>query len=223
MNRAHGVWIRSWNSIVTNAVLADNQMGLTFAGGDNLLQDAVIVGESANPGTPAKWEKTGPNGSALPYWWKPAVPIVGFEFYDGQNTVQDTTFVNLKDNYQRSAAGLSYFPENAFTINPSNRAINVTFNNSEQVYFRTNVAKMDGDKSKTFIDEDGSVTGTPGKAVVVNNPFLLTPSCTSRPEWNARLCDNDYVTLRVGTTSGTKSSVSPLTLTRSDGRKQVLS
>ena len=221
MNRAHGVWIRAWNSDVANAAIGDNQMGLTFADQNDVLHDSVIVGESGNPGTPGRWEKKGPNGSALPYFWAPQTPIVGFEFYDGEMIVRDTTFFNLKDNYQRPAAALSYFPKNGFTIHPDNHANNVAFVNSERVYFRPSVPRKDGDRSKVFIDTDGSVTGSPGRSLVVNNPFLLTGSCSWRAEWNARLCDGDYVTVRAGTT-GSASAIHPLTLVRTDGPKQTL-
>ena len=35
-----------------------------------------------------------------------------------------------------------------------------------------------------FIDRDGDVTGAAGAYVVPNHPFLVTPSCTLRAEWN---------------------------------------
>jgi hypothetical protein len=49
--------------------------------------------------------------------------------------------------------------------------------------------------------------------VVANHPFLLTPACTSRPDWNAYVCPQRYVRLGL---SGSGQVVAPLTLARDD-------
>ncbi len=73
-----------------------------------------------------------------------------------------------------------------------------------------------------FVDRDGSVTGTAGRAVVVDNPFLLDQGCESRPAWNAQVCQTDYVTLIVGTTRQDWQALKPATLTRPNGVTQPL-
>jgi len=64
------------------------------------------------------------------------------------------------------------------------------------------------------------VTGSAGAFVVPNHPFLVTPSsCTSRPEWNAYVCLQRYVTLSVRSDA---EVVAPLTLTRDDAAALAL-
>lgn len=94
--------------------------------------------------------------------------------------------------------------------------------NAKRLYLPDPVAGMDGDASSVLLDTDGSTTGTAGRSVAANNPFLLGPSCASRADWNAHVCDGDYATLSVGTGDGDPAAIKPLMLTRSDGRIQTL-
>jgi hypothetical protein len=97
----------------------------------------------------------------------------------------------------------------------------MTFIDSDAVHLADPEPGMDGDLSKVFVDRDGSVTGTAGAAVVVDNPFLLTKDCTFRPSWNAYVCPPGYVSLWVSTDGG-PSRIKPLTLRRADGVTQTL-
>ena len=76
--------------------------------------------------------------------------------------------------------------------------------------------------SKVFVDVDGSVTGTAGETVVVNNPFLLRSTCEFVAAWNAHTCVSDYASLMVGTMDGNPNDIKPVTLRRSDGVVQTL-
>lgn len=219
-NRDRGVWLRGSNHVVSRAVLADNRSGATFASSDSWLVDSLVVGETANPGTVEEWEDTGPEGRALPFFWEPETPIVGFEFYDGKVGARSTAFVNFLSNPLRRSGGLGYLTPDAFSIHPRNAAEDVTFVDSNEVYLASPEPGMDGDLSKVFVDVDGSVTGAPGSAVVVDNPFLLTNRCSYRPAWNAHVCPEDYVSLYVIAPS--PNDIKPLTLARSDGEKQIL-
>jgi hypothetical protein len=219
-NRDRGVWLRGSDHVVSGAVLADNRSGATFASSDSWLVDSLVVGETANPGTVEDWEDTGPGGRALPFFWEPETPIVGFEFYDGKVGARSTTFVNFSSNTLRRSGGLGYLTPDAFSIHPRNAAEDVTFVDSNEVYLASPEPGMDGDLSKVFVDVDGSVTGTPGSAVVVDNPFLLTNRCSYRAAWNAHVCPEDYVSLYVIAPS--PNDIKPLTLTRSDGEEQIL-
>jgi cell migration-inducing and hyaluronan-binding protein len=218
-NRDRGVWLRGTNHVVSNAVLADNRSGATFASSDSFLDDSLVVGETANPGMTEDWEDPGYQGRALPAFWEPDAQVIGFEFYDGRVGVRRTTFAGFKTNPVRPSGALGYLAPDAFSIDPSNFAEDVKFVDSDRVYLAPVEADYDGDASKVFVDRDGSLTGTPGMAVVVDNPFLVTDACAQRAAWGAWLCSSDYASLIVG---ADPTSIKPVMLTRADGVAQKL-
>lgn len=222
MNRDRGVWLRGRNLVVTDSVLADNRAGATFASSESFLRDSFVVGETANKGTPEPWEDTGFGGRALPLFWEPDAQIIGFEFYDGKVGVSGTTFANFNSNSVRPSGALGYLAPNAFNIDPKNFAQDLEFIDSNRVYLAEPEPGMDGDAGKVFVDVDGSVTGTAGTKVVVDNPFLLNPACALRSTWNAHVCSSEYALLMVGTLMGDPTDVKPVTLQRSDGVTQTL-
>ncbi|CAN5869618.1 hypothetical protein BH24DEI2_BH24DEI2_25730 [soil metagenome] len=63
------------------------------------------------------------------------------------------------------------------------------------------------------MDRDGSVTGTPNRYVVVDNPFVLTNKCSARADWTAWVCDETYAAVSVYLDED-RSSVS---ISRDDG------
>jgi cell migration-inducing and hyaluronan-binding protein len=221
MNRDRGVWLRGAHHVVSNAVLADNRSGATFASEESFLEDSLVVGETANKGSTESWEEAGINGHALPFFWEPEAQIAGFEFYDGRVGVSRTTFANFNGNSQRPSGALSYLHEDAFGIHPKNFAEGVKFVNATPVYMSDPVDGYDGDAAKVFVDRDGSVTGTADRAVVVNNPFLVEDGCQFRPAWNTHVCNLDYVSLMVGSDSG-PNAIKPVRLRREDGVVQKL-
>jgi len=221
-NRNRGAWIRGGHLLVTDSTFADHAIGLTFANHENTVRGSLFVGETANGGNPRSWETTGLDGRTLPFFWQPDFPIRGFEFYDGRITAQDSTFVNFQPNAQRRASALGYLLSDAFYIHPKNAASGLRFVDSERVYLPDPEETMDGDRSKVFEDLDGSVTGTVGRHVVTNNPFLLNSSCEYRSGWNAHVCDAVYATLEVGTLEGEPGAVKPVVLRREDGEEQTL-
>ncbi|HEX2296574.1 MAG TPA: G8 domain-containing protein [Actinomycetota bacterium] len=222
MNRSRGVWLRGEHLVVSRATLADNRAGATFAASEAYLEGSLVVGESRNPGTAEPWEETGPGGRALPAFWEPETPIGGFEFYDGKVGVRDTTFVSFRPNGVREAGALTYLAPDAFALDPHNFGERLRFVDSNPVYLTPPEPGMDGDVSKVFYDRDGTVTGRPGSAVVVDNPFLLDATCDYRGQWNAHVCDSDYVSLVAGSEGGGRSWIDPLTIRRADGVEQLL-
>lgn len=222
MNRDRGVWLRGSHLVVSQATLADNRTGATFASSEAYLEDAVVVAETRNPGTAEPWEEQGPTGRALPVFWDPGTPIGGFEFYDGRVGVRDTTFVGFRPSSLRQAGALTYLAPNAFSLDPHNFAERVRFVDSNPVYLTDPEPRMDGDASKVFYDRDGTVTGRPGSAVVVDNPFLLNETCEHRVTWNAHVCDSDFVSLLAGSVDEGRHWVDPLVVRRTDGVEQRL-
>ncbi|MFN2588380.1 MAG: G8 domain-containing protein [Actinomycetota bacterium] len=223
MNRDRGIWLRGGGLVVTGATLADNEIGATFAADDTYLEDSLVVGETANPGTTEPWEDAGPGGRALPAFWEPEAPITGFEFYDGRVGVRRTAFASFVPNRAHPSGALAYLAPNAFSLDPSNFAEDVSFADANPVWLAGPEPGMDGDLSKVFHDRDGSVTGSAGASVVVDNPFLLDGSCELRSAWNAHVCRSDYVSLMAGSVGGGREWISPLTIRRADGIEQTLS
>ena len=221
-NRRNGAWLRGENHIVQNAMFADNAVGITFASDKSILKNSVLVGETPNKGTPQPWEQKGLDGRSLPRPWdgcKPAecanFTIRGFEFYDGKVGVEDSYFAEFKPNILRQAAALSYLDFTGFSISPLNYAKGLKFaSGTKKVYLATRgnpsnpqENSEDGYRSAVFLDQDGSVTGTANRYVVVNNPFMLTSNCTKNSDWNAFVCNERYTALALYTDSPQLASV----------------
>ncbi|QIN79004.1 transmembrane domain-containing protein [Rubrobacter marinus] len=221
-NRGRAVWLRGSNHVLSDPTLADNAIGATFASDESFLEDGLVVGESANKGTPRSWETKGLDGRSLPRFWDADFPIRGFEYYDGRVGAERTAFANFSPNTQRRAGALGFNLSNHFNLHPKNFATALSFVDANRVYLLDPEANMDGDRSSVFLDTDGSVTGTAGRTVAANNPFLLDGSCARRDEWNAHVCATEYATLDVGTLDGDPAAIKPLKLTREDGVSQTL-
>ena len=233
-NRNRAVWLRGDNHRLNDAELADNAVGATFASHETALSNSLVVGETANRGTPYEWDasagRVGTEGRALPRPWTPDFPIRGFEFYDGRVGAESTSFVNFTPNARREASALGYLLSNAFGVHPANYATGLRFLDSKRVYLPGPDAGRDGDASSLFIDRDGSVTGVPRGVVTANNPFLAEPGCLADPsslraDWNAYACpETAYATLTAGAEGAGPSAIKPLRLTRvEDGKIQTLS
>lgn len=197
------VWLRGAYLKLTGAVLADNAIGATFASYETSVQDALFVGETAN------------NSSTL----SAGTPRRGYEFYDGTVGADRVTFVNYTASGSIPSSALGFHRNNGFSVSTANFAGTLHFTNANPYYLETPHADKDGDKAAVFLDRDGTVTGTAGSYVVPNSPFLVTPSCTLRPEWNAYVCPNRYVGFSVRSDAG---DVAPLTLARDDSASLAL-
>ena len=231
-NRNRGIWLRGSLHTVKGAVLADNAIGATFASVDTQIEDSVVIGESANKGTPGQYEKAGLDGRSLPQAYNEAVskfPIRGFEFYDGKVGASRVTFVNFQTNALRPASALSYLRFTDFNVDPRNAADQLSFQNANQVYLALEQAEptaplkdgggMDGYRSAVFKDADGSVTGSSGRSVVVNNPFLLNGNCAApKIEWgDASICNNPYGTFVFDNEDSVAAEIGPVSIVRLEG------
>ncbi|NJK45704.1 MAG: transmembrane domain-containing protein [Pleurocapsa sp. SU_196_0] len=232
-NRDRGVWLRGSTHTLLGAMLADNAIGATFASNESFIQDSVVVGETANKGNPSSYEISkgwvGVDGRSLPFAYSDAVskfPIRGYEFYDGKVGAKNVTFENFQSNALRPASALSYLRFTAFHIDPGNAAEGLTFKNANRVYLKMekpeptapNDDGMDGYRSAVFLDKDGSVTGSSGRSVVVDNPFLVDGNCAAlNADWQARVCNNQYGRFTFRNEAATKDEISPVTLTRLEG------
>ena len=202
-NRRRGVWLRGTNLRLTNAHVADNSIGVTFAGSNAVLRDSLVVGETGN--------RTGP-----PKPDDPSFPIRGFEFYDGRVGVERTRFVNFTPDAVREASALSALQYSPFFTDPGNYAKGVTFENAQPVYLKpllhatTDAMGADGYRSNVFRDLDGSVTGRAGTSVVIATPLLTGPDCVVHAGWNAAVCDAAYGSLFVNDLDGEPQRAGPV-------------
>jgi cell migration-inducing and hyaluronan-binding protein len=198
-HRGRAVWLRGTGHRLRHAILADNMIGATFASSETIVEDALIVGETANI--------TGvPNAS---------FPIRGYEFYDGTVGATRVTFANFVPNGQRAASALGYNRNNGFAISTDNFSSSLTLINANAVWLEEPKADKDGDKAALFRDVDGGVTGVPGHTVVANSPLLVTPACTWHPAWHSWSCPHRYVQLQVR--SDVNEVVAPFDLARDGG------
>jgi cell surface hyaluronidase len=237
-NRTRAAWFRGYNHTLSGAILADNAIAATFASQASGLEDATVIGESSNLGSPQPWETKGADERSLPRPWDDAsgngksFPIRGFEFYDGTVHVKRTAFYNFQPSALRQASALSYLRFTAFDLSSQNTAEAVTFTNALPTYLEnapepdaTNASNdkddnADGYRSSVFLDGDGSLAGIPGRSVVVNNPFLIDEAvCKRMNGWNSSVCDAKYVRIQFENLDAAPQVIAPVTLTREDGAK----
>jgi cell migration-inducing and hyaluronan-binding protein len=233
-NRRRGFWLRCYNYTADGFKAADNLIGGTLVTSNtaiykSFLVNSVIVGETANNGNPSGAEPKGLDGRSLPNPADPGHPLLGIDFYDGLAGIEGTSFSNFLSNDQRPAGALSGLRFNRFGINTGNFVNAVTFLAANEVYFDplgANAARPndeDGHKSQVFLDKDGSVTGIPGRFVVVNNPFLVDSAATLVPEWNAYVSSNQYGRLLMFNRDANPTSIAPVSVNQPDaGKVQTL-
>jgi cell migration-inducing and hyaluronan-binding protein len=196
-----GIWARGSRHTFEAPLLADNQLGATFASSESFIRGGTVIGESGNTaGTPLP-----SSGFHL-----------GFVFYDGRVGVDDVTFANFRSSGSRTAGALGMKLNNSFSMDPFSFAARARFVDAVPVAVQTPAADRDGNKMAVFLDSTGTVTGTAGRSVTSTTPILQTNDCTARPDWNALVCGGRYVNLRVDA-DPSNENVTPLALTRDDG------
>ncbi len=200
-NSGRGVWLRGRDHYLSGAVLADNHIGATFASAMSYLTSSLVAGRTANNVTTRDLYR-------------------GFEFYDGPVGARDVTFAGFGGSGLIPWSALGFNRNggsgNAFALSTLNGAHNLTFVESNALYIETPVRTKDGDKAAVFQDLTGSVTGTAGRWVTANTPFLTTADCTLRGAWNAQICPGPYLRAVVEG-SGTTTPIVPVDIVRDGG------
>ncbi|MCP5144866.1 MAG: hypothetical protein H6978_08590, partial [Gammaproteobacteria bacterium] len=214
-NRNGGIWSRGEMKVFRNLKLADNAIGFTHASGSagrdpftSKVVDSLFVGETDNIGNPRS-EAEKAYGRSMPK--KVAdYPIRGYEYYDYRHSVEDSTFVNYADNATREAGALSYLMYTSFGMHTENAARGLKFVNAKPVSFPPVVRQWASDfgrrnawRGATIHDLDGSVSGTPGAYIVLDNGIASDEeACTIKPSWGAAVCTGDYGRFSVGVNVG---------------------
>ncbi|MGX7896389.1 G8 domain-containing protein [Tsuneonella sp. HG222] len=233
-NRNGGIWARGEMHLFTNLKLADNAIGYTHASGaanrapyTSKVVDSLFVGETANVGNPERAEEIA-YGRSLP-----AVaadfPIRGYEYYDYLHEVVNTKFVNYVPNDLRDAGALSYLLFTSFGMSTENSVEGLTFENAKPVSFPPLQKRWASDwggraayRSAAFKDKDGSVTGTPGATIVIDNGIAAQEgACEMKASWNAAVCKGDMGRFHISgdfPDFGNRPIAEPVILVR-DGRR----
>jgi cell migration-inducing and hyaluronan-binding protein len=203
-NRNGAIWGRGEMHLYKNLKLADNAIGFTHASAapgiapyTSRVVDSLFVGESANIGNPTTPEEVA-YGRSLPAE-SADFPIRGYEYYDFHHEVENTTFVNYKANELRDAGALSYLLFTSFGMSTNNSVKGLKFVNAKPVSFPPVQRRWASDygrsaayRSAAFRDLDGSVTGTPGATIVIDNGIASDEkACKVQPTWNAAICNGD--------------------------------
>src|SRR5690606_24599202 len=126
-------------------------------------------------------------------------PIRGYEYYDFHHEVENTTFVNFEPNELRDAGAISYLLFTSFGMSTENSVKDVKFVNSKPVSFPPIQRRWASDygrsaayKSAAFRDLDGSISGTPGAYIVIDNGIASDEeACEIKASWNAAICRED--------------------------------
>ncbi|MFC4639198.1 G8 domain-containing protein [Deinococcus hohokamensis] len=219
--RDHGAWLRGENLTLSGARLADNGVGATFAAHQSGLRDSLLVGETANTGTPENWETKGEGGRSLPRPWDADFPVRGYQFYDGLVRIENVALAGFVPSAVRQASGVGYLTENAFALNPQNQARALQWlDASARVYFPAAAANKDGDLAATFLDADGSVTGQAGRSVTASPLLRDAPDCAASPAWNASVCAGQYARFWLEDVTGGR--IGPVAVQNSRGARLSL-
>ena len=201
-NRKRGAWLRGTNLRLSHAVIADNSIGVTFAGANAILRDSRVVGTTAN--------ETGP-----PKPTDPSFPIRGFEFYDGPVGVERTQFANFVPDRVRQASALSALRFSPFFMDPTSYASGLTFDRAQRVFFEAGAARRDrlggdGYRDSVFRDVDGSVTGTADATVAIDSPLVAASQCRREASWGALVCAEHFGSVFILGVDGGATQLGPV-------------
>ena len=199
-NGNRGVWLRGNQHFLEDAILADNYIGATFASVESYITGSLVVGATANTiGTRDVYR--------------------GFEYYDGPVGARDVTFVGFRGSGSIPWSALGFNRHNAFSLSTASASQNLTFVQSNPLYIEQPSPTKDGDKSAVFQDVTGSVTGTAGRWVTANTPFLTTADCVLQRDWNASVCPGPYLKLVVEGV-GSQVNIVPVDVVRDDAASE---
>eukprot|EP01133_Synstelium_polycarpum_P015903 gene15903-18898_t len=174
-NRWRGAWARGGNLVFDRCIFSDNAIGMTLSsegdmpadpGATQTLSNSVFIGESDNYGQ----SSTDPwipkfRGRTNPFGENGNMPIRGFEIYDGTCKIENITFQSfITDNSSRNITAIGWYRFNDWQVSPKTYLKNIRFQDVS-VPFRMESTLVDGDKTQTIYDLDGSATGEKGSVL----------------------------------------------------------
>jgi len=145
-----------------------------------------------------------------------------------RHDVENTTFMNFAPNDTREAGAISYLMYTSFGMSTENAIEGAKFVNAKRVSFPPVVRRWASDfgrgnawRGAAIHDRDGSVSGTPGSYIVLDNGIASDEeACEIRPEWGAAVCKGDFGHFGLGGNMGFGSGpiADPVMLSR-NGRR----
>ncbi|MGL4610784.1 MAG: G8 domain-containing protein [Trueperaceae bacterium] len=226
--RDRNIWTRANSMRFKNVVAADSGKTTLFAA-NQTLEDSLVVGLSANKGTPVR-ESEIAAGRSLPN----NDTHRGHSIYDGPSGLINVHFAGFTG-------------PKAYAIQTNGAAVKAPVHFAQGISFAADVPqanKVDFSAnaststmwSSGLIDKDGSLTGVVGATVIpkvltaktaeiANNPaYNKAADCTDKPEWSAWICPSQHhfgLLLSDHNIPGKKydNALLTLELARSDGAK----
>ena len=187
-NSITGIYYRGTHAIYDNNILADNGTSLFFAYSQEV-KDSLVVGISnAMELSDIDFLKRWPYGLAD--------ELNGVLIYDGPFFMNNVHFAKFSDTplYRN---GVEYTPTVFQLMGGFARNVNLT----QGLTFNPQpLRKIDMSRGHTrdgwsdsytvsIRDLDGTLAGTPNREIRPDHPLNLDPTCTSRSDWSAYICD----------------------------------
>ncbi|XP_077861562.1 cell surface hyaluronidase CEMIP2-like [Saccoglossus kowalevskii] len=217
-NTVQNVYMRGGDLKIAYSSFGDSPVGVMFVTGEDGMRsmtDCVFVGQSENKGLPCSY-KTKVDGitytieldHSVPNSRNPHNSLIGYPVNGGPSLLNSVYFDKYQSEYHQvdglslwiPAGGIGFRQKN--TNLPSITAFsgaqfgfvdkfdgNRVFNGNDSIEGFTNLG---GDQLTNFYDADGGVTGYPDTTVVKNHPFLTTPRCIFRDNWQMSICPYHY-------------------------------
>ena len=195
-----GVWARGDSMVWDGARLADNSVNFEFAGNDNRLQNAIIVGDSINIGNPT----TSEYGRSRPYG-NPRKSISGYQFYHdwGPTTLANVVMSEfrdetLPDGSVRKTGAISQESGVVAIYQGRSKQFNMVLKNVDNAFYLPVLEAPTlnrGLRNANLLDTDGSMTGTCGAQIIALGDWMRydgAERCQLKSGWNAYVCPPDY-------------------------------
>jgi len=177
-NHEWGAWLAGSGMLLSGAVLADNEAASLLQAGDTYVESSFIVGESDNPIGGFDFYR-------------------GFEFYDGPVGVRRSAFARFGPSSGALSSALAFKKHLPEPVHVENGVSGIeVLDDSRPVWIDRVEPWNEGHKSVVFQDETGSLTPSGKPWITAARPFLTTPECEARPEWNAQVCPGPYLMLQ---------------------------
>ncbi|KAF2071779.1 hypothetical protein CYY_006907 [Polysphondylium violaceum] len=198
-NRWRGGWARGGELIFEKCTFADNAIGLTIASEGTTpadptvgqkLYNSIFVGETENDGDESL-NNPKIRGRTNPFGENGLMPVRGFEVYDGTFHLENITFSNFKvDGSKRNISAIGFFRINDWQESAKSTLKNLRFINvDKKVHFEDTL--VDGDKTSTILDFDGTLTKNANMQLVRNFLFYNTENCHPISAWNGLICKEE--------------------------------
>ncbi|KAL3861031.1 hypothetical protein ACJMK2_007122 [Sinanodonta woodiana] len=199
-----GGWIEMSNSSFLGSL-----RGLTYASSgskEQFIKDSVFIGESNNLGEPSTFTFNGTTvyyNRSVPMESSVSSPRQGFVFNDGPVYADNIWFKGYKKTsyYNMGAIGFLKLENFSSSTVSSMTAAKFAFADGESTGNRViggdpGFGKENDDKTATFQDADGSVSGVANNQIVKPYDYYVTEQCKRRVNWEMAICPHDYGKIR---------------------------